>query len=362
MKLLSLLPYLLIGTDLFGQPAVEVVPVLSKNVERQVKLPGEFLPFLSVPIHAKVSGFIKTVRVDKGSLVRKGEVLVTLEAPEMQAQIAEAESKAHTIELQKAEAEARLAAAQSTFEHLKSAAQTPGVVAGNDLVVAEKNFEAAQAEVHAQEGVLEAAEATVGAQKDLVQYLTITAPFDGIITERNIHPGALVGPAAGSGSEPLLRLEQNSRLRLVVSVPEQLAGDLATGLRLPFKVPAFPSETFYGALTRIPHSLDEKTRSMAVELDVSNPGLRLAPGMYAEVNWLVRPRQPILLVPATSVVTTTERMFVIQVKNGVAEWVNVTTGSTHNDMVEIRGPIHEGDMVVKRGSDEIRDGSSVRQK
>src|SRR6266404_2440332 len=184
--------------------AVEVVRVTSKAVDRQVKLPGEFQPYLAVPIHAKLPGFVKRVAVDRGSAVKQGQLLATLEAPEMQAQIVEAEAKAQALELQRAEAEAKLAAAQSTYDRLKAASATPGVVAENDVIVAQKTVEAAQALVRSYADSIKAAEAQVQAVRDLEQYLTLKAPFDGIITERNVHPGALVVP--GSGSTPLLRL------------------------------------------------------------------------------------------------------------------------------------------------------------
>lgn len=352
----------LMSAALWAQQTVEVVPVVSRNVQRQVTLPGEFLPFLAVPIHAKVSGFVKTVNVDKGSMVRAGQVLATLEAPEMQAQVAEAQQKAQSVELQRAESEAKLAAAQSTYDRLKAAAQTPGVVAGNDLVIAQKNVEAAQAQVRSFEESYKAAQASVRALKDLEQYLQITAPFEGVIVERDVHPGALVGPNAGAGAPPMLRLQQISRLRLVVSVPENLVGGIIRGARVQFTVPAYPTETFYGVLSRNPHSLDEKTRSMEVELDVRNPGLRLAPGMYPEVNWPVRSPRPMMLVPAGSIVTTTERTFVIRVENDRAEWVDVKRGAAAGELVEVYGPLREGDMVVKRGSDEIRQGTRVNVK
>src|SRR5262249_40444730 len=153
------------------------------------------------------------------------------------------------------------------------------------------------------------AQAQAQAVKDLVQYLQIKAPFDGIITERNVHPGALVGP--GSGSTPLLRLHQVSRLRLVVAVPAAVVGALVKGARVPFVVPAYPGETFYGVVNLIAHDLDVKTRTMAVELDVRNQDLRLGAGMYPEVQWPVKRPQPSLLVPPTTIVTTTERTFVI---------------------------------------------------
>src|SRR6266852_5209564 len=215
MSVHRLLIPLLFLTSLLAQAPVEVVPVQSKMIEREIRLPGEILPYLAVPIHAKVTGCVKKINVDRGSVVKEGQSLATLEAPEMQAQIVEAESKAQSIELQRAEAEAKLASAQSTYDSLKGASATPGVVAGNDLMVAEKTVEAARASVNSYEGTLKAAQASIRSLKDLEQYLTITAPFDGVIIERDAHPGALVGPASGAGATPLVRLHQTSRLRQI---------------------------------------------------------------------------------------------------------------------------------------------------
>ncbi len=351
------LTLILVAATAAAQAPVEVVRVTSKAVERQVKLPGEFQPYLAVSIYAKLAGFVKRVDVDRGSSVRQGQVLVTIEAPEMQAQIVEAQSKAQVLVPQRAEAEAKLAGAQSTYDHLKAASATPGVVAENDVIVAQKTVEAAQALVRSYEDSIKAAQAQVQAVKDLEQYLTLKAPFDGIITERNVHPGALVGP--GSGSTPLLRLHQVSRLRLVVAVPEALVGAMMKGARVPFTVPAYPGETFYGVLNLMAHDLDEKTRSMAVELDVKNPDLRLGAGMYPETQWPVRRPQPSLLVPPTSIVTTTERTFVVRVTNGVAEWVNVSRGARVGDLIEVFGSLKDGDSIVRRGTDEIRQGAKV---
>jgi membrane fusion protein (multidrug efflux system) len=348
---------LVLTTTATAQAPIEVVRVTAKAVERQVKLPGEFQPYLAVPIYAKVTSFVKTMNVDRGSAVRKGQLLATLEAPEMQSQVLEAQSKAQALELQRAEAMAKLAGAQSTYDRLKAASATPGVVAENDVVVAQKTVEAAQALVHSYEDSIKAAQAQVQAVKDLQQYLTIKAPFDGIITERNVHPGALVGP--GSASTPLLRLHQVSRLRLVIAVPEALVGAMVKGARVAFTVPAYPGETFYGVLNLMAHDLDEKTRSMAVELEVKNPDLRLGAGMYPEVQWPVKRPQASLLVPPASIVTTTERTFVIRVNNGVAQWVNVARGARVGDLIEVFGALKEGDSIVRRGTDEIREGAKV---
>src|SRR5712691_5055978 len=353
---------LLFITPILAQAPVEVVPVQAKMIEREIRLPGEILPYLAVPIHAKVTGFVKKINVDRGSVVKEGDTLATLEAPEMQTQIVEAESKAQSIQLQRAEAEAKLASFESTYDSLKAASATPGVVAGNDLMVAQKAVDAARASVNSYDGTLKAAQASIRSLKDLEQYLTITAPFDGVIVEREAHPGALVGPASGSGSTPLVRLHQTSRLRLVVAVPEAVVAGIMSGAQVPFTLPAFPGQTFNGTISRVAHSLDEKTRTMAVELDVNNPGLKLAPGMYPEVRWPVRNPKPSLLVPPTSIVSTTEQTFVIRVKDEVVQWVPVTRGPAVGNLVEVYGGLRQGDMIARRGTDELRAGTRVQAK
>ena len=221
-------------------------------------------------------------------------------------------------------------------------------------------MEAARAAKAATAMSAEAAKAAVAAQRELLAYLQVTAPFEGVITERIAHPGALAGP---SQPEPLLRLEQVSRLRLVVGVPESDLGGLVRNGRVPFAVPAYPNQTFYGSIARFGRSLDPKTRTMPVELDVLNAGGKLSPGMYPEVQWPVKMTTPSMLVPQTAVVTTTARTFVIRVgHDNHAEWVTVRKGKPSGDLVEIYGEVAPGDRVVKSASDEIRNGSSVRTK
>ena len=343
-----------------AQAPVEVVQVVSKAVEREAKLPGELRPYLSVPLHSKVTGFVEHVNVDRGSAVKQGQVLITLVAPEMKAQIAESEAKASALELQRSEVEARLSAAESAYEAMRSVATAaPGAVSEIDLINSQKNADAVRAQMRAVGGSVQAAQASTRALRSMEGYLTISAPFNGIITERNVHPGTLVGPNAGPGQLPALRLEQVSRLRLVVAVPEAVLGVIVDGARVPFRVPAFPGEEFTGVIRRISHSVEEKTRSMAVELDVDNSALALAPGMYTEVTWPIRKQRPSLLVPPTSVVTTTERTFVVRVQDGKAEWVNVKRGPSVGDLVEVYGTLKAGDTILRRGSDEIRPGTPI---
>jgi len=336
---------------------VELAPVLSKTLSRNVELPGEFQPFLSVSLHAKVPGYVERVLVDRGSVVRQGDLLVELSAPEMTAQITEAESKVQAAQADRLQAEAQLEAAQSTYERLKQAAETPGAIAGNELIQAEKQVDAAKALLNSRQQVSRAVEATVQSLKDMASYLRITAPFDGIVTDRLVHPGALVG----AGAEPLLIIQQVSHLRLVVAVPEEDVGGIARGAKVEFRVPAYPERTYSGTVARSAHALDQKTRTMPVELDVSNSDGSLSPGMYPAVKWPVRRSRPALFVPQTSVVTTTERVFVVRDRNGRAEWVDVRTGADDGDLVEVIGNLQPGDQVVRRATDEIRAGAALQR-
>jgi len=248
---------------------------------QSAKLPAELTPYQKVTVRARVPGIVEKVLVDRGSMVKEGDALVELSAPEMQAQMAEAEARAQAIEAQRAEAEAKLAGLESTHEKLKAASATPGAVAANDVVQAAKQVEAARALIGAIGKSAAAARAQAKVLREMEAYLKITAPFAGMVTERHVDRGAL---ATG----PLLELEQVSRLRLVVMVPESEWKHASRGVRVNFTVAAHGGREFSGVVARVSKTLDAKTRSMAVEADVDNSAGALAPGMYAEAVLAVK--------------------------------------------------------------------------
>jgi membrane fusion protein, multidrug efflux system len=374
-------------------PTVNVTEVVSMEVNRQFRLPGELQPFEDVAIYAKVPGFVETINVDRGSVVRSGQLLARLRAPELDAQRGEAEARSRAAQSQRVEAaarvnsaraqlleaEAKLAAEEATYQRLKSASATPGAVAGNDIEVAQRSVEASRARVQlwgenekaaqAQLKALEENERALGeaarTSQNIEAYLRVTAPFDGVITERNAHPGSLAG-TGGQAAPPMLRLQQVSRLRLVVAVPEIEVAGVTPGTKVNFTAPALPGEQFTGVVRRVSHSLDAKTRTMPVELDVNNASGKLAPGMFPEVSWPSRRPRPSLFVPSTAVATTTERTFVIRVREGKVEWVDVKRGVAMNqpggDLVEVFGDLAPGDQIATRGADELRQGTRVAVK
>ncbi len=370
-------------------PTIAVTNVISQELSRNLRLPGELQPYQDVLLFPKVQGFIEWIGVDRGSEVNAGQVLARLSAPEFAAQRSEAEAKTKVstaqkleaesrvmgIRAQRLEAEAKFAASSATYNRLKSASATPGVISGNELENAQRTMEADQARIQffkesekslaTQVNALAEGEKVTRASVKTVQvtqnYLQITAPFAGVITERFAHPGALGGTA-----QPVLRLQQISRLRLVIAVPEAEIAGVTKGTRVEFTVPAFPGETFAGAIARIGNALDPKTRTMPVELEVNNAGKKLAPGMFPNVTWPLHRPRPSLLVPLSAVATTTEKTFVIRVREGIVEWVDVKRGTSINqqgtDLVEIFGDVSAGDQIVMRGTDELRAGTRIEVK
>ena len=341
-----------------GTVRTELTQVISKSLEETMVIPGELKPYQRVDIHAKVTGFVEAVHVDRGSFVEEGQLLAQMSAPELEAQRIEAQARIPAVEAQRIEARARLAAAVSTYQKLSEAAKTPGVVAGNDVVLAEANVKAEEARIAALDQTIAAHEASVRALEEIEKYLKVKAPFAGVVTQRHAHPGALTGPR-GDAAMPLFTIEQVSRLRLVAAVPEAYRQSIARGQKVQFSVAAFPAETFTGVVARPAYAVDPKTRTMPVELDFTNPGTKLTPGMYAEVQWPVRRSGETLFVPKTAINATTERIFVIRVANGEAEWVNVRRGLSEGGLAEVFGNLTAGDTIVLRATDEIRPGTEV---
>ena len=371
-------------------PTVPASRVVSKDVDRQLRLPGELRAYQDVAIYPKVQGFLETINVDRGSVVKRGQVLIRMSAPELASRSAEAqarvgatkgqrlemEARVRSVREQRSEAAAKLIADEGTYRRLKAASATPGVVAENDVDIARQNVEADKAHIRLLEENERAAQAVVQSQsenekaavssatsvRDIESYLRIQAPFDGIVTERNVDKGSLAGPASGGSGAPMLRIQQISKLRLVIAVPEADVSGITRGDRINFTVPAYLGETFSGVVARISHTLDEKTRTMPVEVDVINDSARLAPGMFPEVVWPAKRLQPSLFVPASAIAVTTERTFVVRLRNGSVEWVDVKRGVSLGELVEVFGDLADNDVVATRGTDELRVGVRVNVK
>jgi membrane fusion protein, multidrug efflux system len=339
---------------------VDTVQVVSRRLDMEIKLPGELQPYEEVRVFPRVSGFVKWIGVDRGSVVKQGQLIAVLTAPEIVAQKAEAQAKLLSAENQRIAGEARLAADESTYERLKVASKTPGVISDEELETSQKTAEADRARGVALRNTADAARANLRSAAEMESYLRITAPFDGVVTKRNVHPGALVGPGGGSGTQPsMLRIEQVAHLRLVVAIPEIYVGGVQKGAKVSFTVPAFPGRTFNGTVARITDSMDAATRTMPVEMDVWNPSGELHSGMFPDVSWPVLRTEPTLFVPQSAVARSMDQSYVIRIRDGHAEQVNVKTGGTVGDRTEVFGQLNSGDAIALHASEDLRPGTAV---
>lgn len=328
-------------------PTVELVPVTKGKLSNSIAIPGELIPYQQVDLYAKVNSYVKKLLVDIGSQVHAGQLLVVLEAPEINSQLAGAQSRIKQYE-------AVYFASKATYDRLVSTSKTPGTISLNDLEQAEAKKNADMANVEAAKSALKEVSANLA-------YLEIRAPFDGVITSRNVNLGAYVGPG-GKGTDPLFTLQDQNRLRLVVSIPENYTGSLSSKSEVDFTVKALPNEKFTAQVKRMAGALDEKLRAERLEMDVYNKSKKLLPHMFAEVNVPLPAGDSTFVVPKTAVVTSTERVFVIKVVNDKAQWVDVKKGITNGDMVEIFGGLKADDQLVKIASEEVRDGATVKKK
>ena len=198
--------------------AQETVAVVVQQLDRKLRLPAEILPYQAVDLHARVPGFVERVEVDRGSVVKKGQLLLELVAPEMKAQLAEVEAKAQAIESQRAEAEAKLAGVEALLERLRQAATTAGAVAGIEVIQAQKSADALKSQITSIQSQAKATRASAAAITELIGYLKVTAPFDGVIFEKAVEVGDVVN---GMVLRTIFKIQSKSERKLVLEFDQK---------------------------------------------------------------------------------------------------------------------------------------------
>lgn len=328
--------------DAVVYPAVKVS---ESSPGEKLQIPGELMSYYETDVYPKVNSYIKKMNVDIGDQVKTGQVLAELEAPELTSQLAEAYSKVRS-------SEAQMTASKAVYRRLLVAANTKGAVSPNDIDVA-------RSKIIADSLSLLGSSAVYQAQQEMIGYLKIKAPFDGIITDRKLAPGAFVGPADKSAT-PMYRIKQESKLRLQLAVPERYTDALRENQPVSFSVVSLPGQIFNGKINRITHNIDRQTRSELIEIQIVNSNHKLAPGMYAQVSFPVGRAHTSLVVPSSAVSTTMEKCFVVRIENGKAHWVDVKKGMESDGKTEIFGSVKKGEIVLKTANDEISDGQSLK--
>jgi len=321
----------------------QLVNVVEKALSSSARLPGQLVPFNEVNLFPKVNGFVKTINVDRGSIVKKGQLLLTLEAPEMESQLQAANSRY----LQQQE---NAVASKEKYERLKEAAKEPGSVSPLDLDNASSKMKADQA-------MAQSEHSNVDAVRTMQGYLRIYAPFDGMIIQRNVSPGALVAPGKTT-DQPMLIIQDVNKMRLTVDIPEDYVDKIDLKQPVKFTFNAMPGQEQTARISRSANALGSM-RSEAIEIDVANKNGQLKPGMYAEVKIPMLSGAKSLLVPNTAIMRSTEHEYVIAVRDGKAVLINIKTGLTGDDATEVFGDLKADDKVIDHPSDETKQGDVI---
>lgn len=315
-------------------PAVAVARVEREDLFREISIPAEFRPYAEVELHAKVSGYVKAMKVDIGDRVQPGQLLAVLEVPEL------------SDELDHARASQRRAQADYRDAHL---AYTRLVAANKQHpnLIAEQDLDTAEAHDATAEGALAAAKADADKYQTLVAYTRITAPFGGVITKRYADPGALIqaGTASNTQSMPLVRLSDNTLLRLDFPVSVDYVRGIRLDLPVAVSVGSLGGRTYTGRIKRFSDQVDDSTRTMIVEMEVPNPSLELVPGMYATVTLKTEERPHALAIPTEAVPPGGKSVLVVDAAGRVAER-RVTLGLETPARYEVLSGLHEGELVM----------------
>lgn len=322
--------------------SVKVFVLKVDSAQKTVSLPGDLLPNESVQIRAKVQGYIRKLSVDIGSKVRKGQILALIDAPEINANIQQLNAKVKA-------AQSRYLSSKDYYDRINTAAKTDGVIAGSE-------FERTRNQMMADSSEYNAAVFAASSYRQIGNYLAIVAPSNGIITKRNIDVGSFVG---NINDKPLLELDDNSKLRLRVPVPEVYTGAVLLNKTGDLTTRSLPDKKFKAQLVRKAGSIDNETRSEIWEFEVPNSNHELIPGSYADVKLHFLRSQQSLVVPASAVVTTLERKFVIKVYADTLKWVDVRAGFNMGDKQEIFGDVKAGDTLVIKSNEELKEGKKI---
>jgi len=339
-------------------PSLRVAPVEADPATISVALPGTTAAFAAANIYARATGYIGKRNVDIGDRVKAGDLLAELAVPELDHQIAQNEATLDQLRSALKQARANRDLAQVTWDR-----DSPLVQKG---WVTPQQGDTDRLNLQSRVAGVAVAEANASAQENLLKvlqqnrdYASVVAPFDGVITQRNVDVGSLVQGNAASGTF-MFEIMQDSVIRVWVYVPQDSAFGVAPGIGAVIRVPELPDREFSGKVTRIADALQSGTRTLLTEIDLTNPDGALAPGIYCTVELHIARKTPSLLVPADAIIFNRNGMQVAVVNNGKAELRKVKVKRDLGTRVEVDSGIRAGDQVILNPPVTLVDGSKVR--
>jgi RND family efflux transporter MFP subunit len=339
------------GQEVGAVPVAGVARVTREDLFKQVTIPAEFRPYVEAQLNAKVSGYVSQMKVDFGDKVKAGQLLATIEVPELEAQLINAQAME-----QKAEAD--YTNANLIYTRLVS------VNSAHPNLVAQQDLDTAEATAQVTGAAIAATRADVEKYRTLVNYTNITAPFDGVVTWRYADPGALIQAGTSSDSQalPLVRISDNYLLRLDFPVSVQYIQYLHPGDLVEVRVDSLGGRMFSGKITRSTGKVDEETRTMMFEIEVPNPNLEVAPGMYATVVLKMEDHPHALAIPSQAVAGDKGGSVLVVNQDHQIESRPVTLGLEMPDKYEVLSGLNEGDLVVVGNPRHLQPGLKVETK
>jgi len=326
-------------------PYVDVVSPKASADADEIALPGSTSAFNDTPIYARTSGYVKHWYVDIGARVKKGQLLATIETPELDQQLQQARA-----DLENAEANLQLATTTAArWQHLLETDS-----------VSHQETDQAVSDLHSKQALVNSSKANVERLEQLQAFERVTAPFDGVVTARNTDIGALVQAGDNSGPKELFHIAAIQTLRVYVAVPEIYAVLVKTGEQAKLKLDALPGETLTGTIVRNADAIDATSRTLNVEVDVDNPTGRLLPGAYAFVHLRVPPHPGSVTVPSNALLFRAEGLRVGVVRNGHVELTPISIGQDYGSTVEVISGLSARDTVIVNPSDSLANGAAVQ--
>jgi RND family efflux transporter MFP subunit len=339
-------------------PTVRTSTVRASDATMTVTWPGATEAFEQANIFARASGYISRRDVDIGSRVKAGQLLVAVTAPELDHQIAQAKATLAQMQASLQQAKANRDLAQVTWNRDNPLVQK-GWVTPQQGDTDRLNLQAQTAAVAVAESNIMAQEAQLRVLDQQKSYQSVVAPFDGVITRRNVDIGALVQADATSGTF-LFTLMQSEMIRIQLHVPQDQAFGLAPGVDAVVRVPEMPGRNFPGTVARIADALDPGTRTLLTEIDVPNPDHALTPGTYCVVELHIPRRSPSLIVPSEAIIFNRTGLSVAVVDGGVARIRSITELRDFGTTVEVSAGVREGDQVILNPPVDLNDGRRVQ--
>jgi RND family efflux transporter MFP subunit len=357
-------------------PTASVSAVARGDLSSTLTVAGEFQPYQEVELHAKVSGYIHRINVDIGDRVKSGQVIATLEVPELNAQVAASQAVIRHSQSEIARAQSEVSLAESNYAALHAAytrlleasKQRPGLIAAQELDDSRAKDQEAAAKIDVAKSALEATKEQLGVSQadnqrvqSLKDYSVVTAPFNGVVTMRYADVGSLIqaGTASNTQSMPVVKVAQSDLLRLRMPVPEEDVPFIKVGGDVSIKLPT-SDRALSGKIIRFTRELTTATRTMLVEVDVPNPDLTLSTGMTAEATIVLESQKNVLTVPAGAVLNADQQPYVLSVdaENKVQK-LPVALGIQGSDRAVILKGLVEGQLVIVSGQSNYQTGEAV---